>query len=187
MRLSSFSMPRRSPFAALLIVGWLSLSANIRAEDGAAESSSQPASDGGGGGEAVQTSPSSTSQPEPGPTTSTTSTTPTATASRVALGQPVSVNWDAANQTCTAQSQHLATRTEVCPSGAGSTPIVARPDGDVWMAVGDHANAWISIGTSYPERLCQLHEEVTGSAPTWGTDRGPEPETGQPTALLCLP
>jgi hypothetical protein len=52
------------------------------------------------------------------------------------------------------------------------------------MAVGDHENAWISIGTSYPERRCRLHEEL-GSAPGWGTDKGPEPATGQPAALLC--
>lgn len=100
---------------------------------------------------------------------------------------PSSMNWSEAKALCTSQGKSLATRSSICPGGAGSQPVFSRPSGDVWMAVGDHDNAWISVGTSYDDRLCKLHEEVTGSAPTWGVSRGPEPETGQATALACVP
>ncbi len=102
-------------------------------------------------------------------------------------GQPAldSADWSTLEGYCTEQHQRLATSAEVCPDGPGSAPIYGTPEGDVWMAVGDHENAWISIGTSYPERRCRLHEEL-GSAPGWGTDKGPEPVTGQPAALKCV-
>ena len=97
----------------------------------------------------------------------------------------VSANWRDAASYCVQQNQRLADLSEVCPSGGGGEPRYGKPEGDVWMAVGDRENAWVSIGTSYPERLCRLHDDL-GAPPSWGTDKGPEPLTGQPTALKCV-
>jgi len=46
----------------------------------------------------------------------------------------------------------------------GTLPTFSQPNGDVWMAVHDCENAWISAGTSYPE-----------------------PAAGNPAVLMCRP
>ncbi|PKN53796.1 MAG: hypothetical protein CVU56_29970 [Deltaproteobacteria bacterium HGW-Deltaproteobacteria-14] len=105
---------------------------------------------------------------------------------RVPLGgAAASMNWADAARHCASQGKRLANRGEVCPKGDGA-PLFGRPGGDVWMAVADHPNAWISIGTSYTERGCKLHEEAHGGMPAWGLDKGPEPVTHQAAALRCV-
>ncbi len=105
---------------------------------------------------------------------------------RVPLSQEASMSWQAAVDHCAAQGKRLANRADVCPDGPESAPRYGRPEGDVWMAVGDMPNAWISVGTAYTERRCKFHRHAHGAAPAWGTDRGPEPVTGQPAALRCV-
>jgi hypothetical protein len=108
---------------------------------------------------------------------------------RLAIGGGVpavaDVSWETASNYCTDQYQRLATQDEVCPGGPGSTSVYGQPEGDVWMAVGDHSNAWVSIGTSNPDRRCKLHDDL-GAPPSWGTTTGPEAVTGQPAALKCV-
>ena len=87
-----------------------------------------------------------------------------------------------ASQACTEAGARLCTQRELCEGGR---PRAGQPGGDVWAAVGDRDNAWISIGTAYPERLCRTHTAALGSPPAWGTQRGPQPVTGKPTAFRC--
>ncbi|MCA9540159.1 MAG: membrane dipeptidase [Myxococcales bacterium] len=96
-----------------------------------------------------------------------------------------SLNWSDAVRYCAAQGKRLANRMEVCPPQMGA-PRFGRPDGDVWMAVGDHENAWVSIGTKYAERKCTFHEDTYGARPAWGTDKGPQPVTQQAAAVRCV-
>lgn len=96
-----------------------------------------------------------------------------------------SFNWSEAKSYCEQQGMRLATRGEICPSGASGEPIYGSPEGDVWMAVGDRENSWISIGTSYPERRCKLHEEALQDQPAWGLEKGPQAVAGEPAAVVC--
>ncbi len=89
---------------------------------------------------------------------------------------------DQAAQACRELGQRLCTQAELCASGK---PVMGQPEGDYWAPVGDRPNAWISIGTSYPERLCRTHKDALGQQPQWGTVLGPMPVTGKPTTLRC--
>lgn len=105
---------------------------------------------------------------------------------RVPLSTRESMSWHNAVAVCAAQGKRLANREEVCLEGPEGMPSLGTPPGDVWMAVGDAENGWISVGEKYPERRCRMHRQTYGTAPGWGLDRGPEPVTGQPAAVLCV-
>lgn len=94
--------------------------------------------------------------------------------------------WDGASMACEAQGMRLCTQDQLCEGGQ---PLAGIPSGDVWAAVrdGDRRNAWISVGSAYPDRLCRTHADVTGEEPYWGTAQGPQPVTGQETAFRCCP
>lgn len=87
-----------------------------------------------------------------------------------------------AAQACQETGLRLCRQDELCPGGK---PVMGQPQGDVWAAVSDRPNEWISIGTSYPDRLCRTHQQVTGQMAPWGTVQGPMPHTGKPTAFRC--
>ncbi|MCB9527718.1 MAG: hypothetical protein H6701_04850 [Myxococcales bacterium] len=93
-------------------------------------------------------------------------------------------NHEQAEAACAEQRMRVCRRDEICQGGQ---PVAGRPEGDVWAAVGDGPNAWVSVGTAYPERLCKLHEDAVGHMPAWGMASGPQPHTGKPTALRCCP
>jgi hypothetical protein len=96
--------------------------------------------------------------------------------------KPAPANWDDTQRECASRGMRLCRQDEVC--GAGN-PLPGRPAGDVWMATGDDHNAWVSVGTSYDERLCKTHSQALGTMPAWGTATGPEAVTGEETAYRC--
>lgn len=67
------------------------------------------------------------------------------------------ITWTIAEASC--PRKKLCKIEDVCD---GTRFLGTVPNGDVWMAVADHKNAWIAIGQSYPERRCQLHETLGG-------------------------
>ena len=44
---------------------------------------------------------------------------------------------------------------------------------DMWIAVGDQQNEWISVQND-PDRVCKTHTEVAGVVPPWGTVSNPQ-------------
>lgn len=94
------------------------------------------------------------------------------------------INWQQASDVCSSQGMKLCSQEQLCDGGA---PVAGAPSGDYWAATSDGDNSWISVGTSYPERQCRTHQDVTGSKPSWGADRGPQPVTGNPTLFRCCP
>jgi hypothetical protein len=94
------------------------------------------------------------------------------------------LNWEQASNYCLARGTKLCTVEQICHDGQ---PVVGSPAGDVWAATSDSSNSWVSVGAALPERLCKDHTQVAGGKPAWGTQKGPEPVTGEPTAFRCCP
>ena len=66
--------------------------------------------------------------------------------------------------------QQLCQRSDICPDGQLNPPVGGTRTSDTWVPVSDAVNAWVSIGNnSAGSRLCRLHQEITGSQPSWGT------------------
>ncbi len=93
-------------------------------------------------------------------------------------------SWQTASDTCSYHGMELCKQEQICQ---GDTPVPGTPEGDYWLPTSDSDNSWVSIGTAYPDRTCKTHEQVTGSKPAWGTDRGPQSATGNPTLFRCCP
>ncbi|MCA9541347.1 MAG: hypothetical protein KC620_20745 [Myxococcales bacterium] len=90
-------------------------------------------------------------------------------------------SWMSAVVECQNHGQRLCLREELC---TGGKPDMGTLPGDVWVAVGDGAEEWLSLGQKWPDRMCRTHTEVIGKTPDWSTV-GPETVTGQPTAWRC--
>lgn len=86
------------------------------------------------------------------------------------LALPQSITWNDARKACKDDGLKLCPRSAYCPDGAGKAPAGGITEGDHWAPTSDYPNSWVSVGDyDAVKRVCQLHDEVTGAAPVWGT------------------
>ncbi len=58
---------------------------------------------------------------------------------------------------CAAKSKKLCSQSQYCPSGAGKPPRGGTRPGEAFAPISDSANAWINIGSSSKDNLCQIN------------------------------
>ena len=74
------------------------------------------------------------------------------------------------------------TTNDVCRAPDGTTPYYV-PGQESYLPVNDYNNAWMTIGTSDPTKMCRTIDNVTGTTPAWGQSTAAA--TGRQNILCC--
>lgn len=83
---------------------------------------------------------------------------------------------------CVAAGGVYDDKNQVCKAPDGTTPYYV-PGQESYLPINDYNNAWMTIGSSDPNKMCQTYDEVTGSKPSWGTST--TPATGRQNIMCC--
>ena len=70
----------------------------------------------------------------------------------------------------------------VCRAPDGTTPYYV-PGQESYLPINDYNNAWMTIGTSDPTKMCRSIDDITGSKPSWGSST--TAATGRQNILCC--
>ena len=74
------------------------------------------------------------------------------------------------------------TTNNVCRAPDGTTPYYV-PGQESYLPVNDYNNAWMTIGTGDPNKMCRTIDNITGSTPSWG--QSTTAATGRQNILCC--
>ena len=73
-------------------------------------------------------------------------------------------------------------KNQVCRAPDGTSPYYV-PGQESYLPVNDYNNAWMTIGSADPGKMCRTFDDVTGSTPSWG--QSTTPATGRQNIMCC--